>query len=554
MWQAKGLGFRQLVIVPVLALGLGCSRSPKPPAVPSDTTPPTVITTLPASGAVGVALNSTFTVTFSEAMDAGTLTTTTLLLASPSGSVAGSVSTTGMSATFTPAAALANGTTYTATVTPGVKDLAGNALATAHTWTFTTLPGARVWGTAAVIETLTGQAYSPRVATNANGTSFAVWRQYDGSGNRVWANRFLPGTGWGTATIIQASTDPAGPPVGDPAVAVDPNGHAMVVWNEFDPGAPGNTNITSIWSARYTAGTGWGAAQLVETGPLTAGVPQVAMDPNGNAIVVWTQDNKVRANRHVPGTGWGTDGPIETANVPSSTTPLVAMDASGNAMAVWSGFAGARANRYVAGTGWGTATDLGTTGRHLQLAVTASGNATVVSDLMDAVSGLYSIRSNRYLAGSGWQAVEVLDTNIDIGSDGSPKVAVSSSDDAIAVWSRFEGAQYHIMAAKRPAAASWGAAVRLDRDTGSAGGSQVAMNANGDSFLVFYQHDGNRNNIWSSRRLAADPTWSTAELIETDNANSAAAPQVGVDGAGNAVAVWRQSDNTRDNIWSNQFR
>jgi hypothetical protein len=41
-------------------------------------------------------------------------------------------------ATLTPSAALAASTTYTATVTTGVKDLAGNAMAQNRVWSFTT--------------------------------------------------------------------------------------------------------------------------------------------------------------------------------------------------------------------------------------------------------------------------------------------------------------------------------------------------------------------------------------------------------------------------------
>src|SRR5207249_3530266 len=48
------------------------------------------------------------------------------------------VSYAGVTATFTPASTLAPLTTFTATVTTGAKDLAGNALATGFSWSFTT--------------------------------------------------------------------------------------------------------------------------------------------------------------------------------------------------------------------------------------------------------------------------------------------------------------------------------------------------------------------------------------------------------------------------------
>jgi hypothetical protein len=43
-------------------------------------------------------------------------------------------------ATFTPPSSLATNTVYTATVTTGVKDAAGNAMAANKVWAFTTVP------------------------------------------------------------------------------------------------------------------------------------------------------------------------------------------------------------------------------------------------------------------------------------------------------------------------------------------------------------------------------------------------------------------------------
>lgn len=102
-----------------------------------DTTAPTVISTSPANAATGVALSANIVVGFSEAMDAATITTTTFTLKQGSTVVAGAVSYTGKTATYNPTANLTAGLVYTATVTTGAKDLAGNALAAIKTWTFT---------------------------------------------------------------------------------------------------------------------------------------------------------------------------------------------------------------------------------------------------------------------------------------------------------------------------------------------------------------------------------------------------------------------------------
>jgi hypothetical protein len=108
-------------------------------AVQADVTAPTVLSVTPLSNATSVAVNANPTVTFSELMNASTITSTTFTLKQGSTVVAGTVSYSGTTATFTPSAALAGGTIYTGTVTTGAKDAAGNALASNYTWTFTTV-------------------------------------------------------------------------------------------------------------------------------------------------------------------------------------------------------------------------------------------------------------------------------------------------------------------------------------------------------------------------------------------------------------------------------
>ncbi|MEK6654011.1 MAG: Ig-like domain-containing protein, partial [Thermodesulfobacteriota bacterium] len=104
--------------------------------IPGDTTPPTVSSTIPANAATGVAVNSAMAAVFSEAMQP--LTTATFTLMQGATPVSGAVTYAGVTATFTPAVSLAPSTVYTATITIGAKDLAGNALAVDKVWSFTT--------------------------------------------------------------------------------------------------------------------------------------------------------------------------------------------------------------------------------------------------------------------------------------------------------------------------------------------------------------------------------------------------------------------------------
>ena len=99
---------------------------------------PMVQSTIPLNNALNVARNSEIVFTFSEAMDPLTINTSTFTLMQGTTPVAGTMAYSGITATFIPTNSLAASTTYTATITTGAKDLAGNALAANTVWNFTT--------------------------------------------------------------------------------------------------------------------------------------------------------------------------------------------------------------------------------------------------------------------------------------------------------------------------------------------------------------------------------------------------------------------------------
>src|SRR6185369_13338343 len=107
-------------------------------AASADITPPTVSSTVPVNAATGVVISGKLTAAFSEAMDPLTIGIASFTLKQGVTPIAGTVSYTGVTATFTPGASLAPLTVYTATITTAAKDLAGNALVTNYSWSFTT--------------------------------------------------------------------------------------------------------------------------------------------------------------------------------------------------------------------------------------------------------------------------------------------------------------------------------------------------------------------------------------------------------------------------------
>ncbi|MBI5779241.1 MAG: hypothetical protein HZA49_07280 [Planctomycetes bacterium] len=288
-------------------------------------------------------------------------------------------------------------------------------------------------------------------------------------------------------------------------VAVDSNGNAIAVWNQFDG------TRTNIWANRYVSGTGWATAGLIETDDIgNAYSPQIAFDANGNALAVWKQSDGNRdniwANRYVSGTGWATAELIETNNAGGASDPQIAFDSDVNALVVWSQFDGTRSN----------------------------------------------IWANRYVSGTGWATAELIETD-NAGNAVIPQIAVDSGGNAIAVWDQSDGTRFNIWANRYVSGTGWATAELIEtNNVATAYFPQVSVDSGGNAWAVWYQSDGTRFNIWANRYVSGTG-WATAGLIETDNAGDAFNPQIAVDSNGKAIAVWDQNDGYRNNIWANRF-
>ena len=109
-----------------------------------DTTPPSVVSTAPSSGASGVVAGTNVTARFSEPLAASTVNGSTFQLRNGAGQLVSAVVTwdgATSSAVLDPSSGLAYSAAYAATVkggTGGVTDVAGNPLASDVTWSFTT--------------------------------------------------------------------------------------------------------------------------------------------------------------------------------------------------------------------------------------------------------------------------------------------------------------------------------------------------------------------------------------------------------------------------------
>ena len=133
-----------LLLVTALGCGDGETTTSSTASTGSNTTGssmgvvPTVAMTTPTDTSTGVLVSTKITASFSAPMDASSITDMTFTLTQGGAAVLGAVTFEGGDAIFTPAAPLAGGTEFTATITTGAKGLSGRALEKDYAWKFQT--------------------------------------------------------------------------------------------------------------------------------------------------------------------------------------------------------------------------------------------------------------------------------------------------------------------------------------------------------------------------------------------------------------------------------
>jgi hypothetical protein len=172
-----------------------------------------------------------------------------------------------------------------------------------------------------------GMAWSPGQISMIEPSQYQVVLNPPGNGTAVWIQgtslfaSTFNGSTWTTPVQIDTTAY-------SPSLAVDPNGNATVVWID--------TATTQIKSATLPFGESWGPLMVVETyigGFL--GFTSLAVDPNGNAVAFWSSDSGMQSATKLFNQGWSSVTTFPNTGTSNSHFPVVAVDPQGNAMALW---------------------------------------------------------------------------------------------------------------------------------------------------------------------------------------------------------------------------
>ena len=366
---------------------------------------------------------------------------------------------------------------------------------------------------------------------------------------------------WAGAQPLQAIKE--GEEAGFPVMAMDRQGNALVLWFQ---GVRDSGSGWILFAVRYTAGTGWETPTAVSTGgSVNRGSASMAMDGQGNALVVWTEGDEsaavIRTNRYTTGSGWGTPRRVPTEEGSSLGSPDLAVDNKGNAVVVWrQKFEAAGAFSfdvwgvyYEHGVGWGEPELIDRESRTL-----AAPPRVVANDAGDAVAvwrkgseARFDICASVFRAGVGWGAVEYVQKKPAEG--GCCTLAMDGMGSAVVLWSQYERASVTMWANHWVRGEGWGAAqmIQVD-DKGDAQSPSVAADATGNAMAVWRQDDGVWASVWAARYIQS-VGWQKAERMESCIAGDADVPDVAVDERGNALAVWRQKKGVYEHIWASRY-
>jgi hypothetical protein len=229
-----------------------------------------------------------------------------------------------------------------------------------------------------------------------------------------------------------------GPGIAEGAgIAVDQSGGVYVAYNGAAIGA--GPPYSLMW-AKYTPATGWQGPRLAYNSPDNFFLVFPAIDSEGRLVVVfYSNAGGLESIVYDPATSsWGRVQKV-SRNVPTGVTGMAANASGTQLVAAYLGRTGLLYSLYNHSTAkWSAPAPIpgseqatfnaGAGGTHLQMAVDASGNVIVMSE-MKAGRGEYTVAGFRY-NGSGWQETVLLPPSpysADLENSGSTALAPDGS-------------------------------------------------------------------------------------------------------------------------------
>jgi hypothetical protein len=412
-----------------------------------------------------------------------------------------------------------------------------------------------------------------QVGVDQLGNAVFVWQRYDGSAScnpsygclRIQTRaRSAAGSLSAVQTLSGAGKDAA-----LPQVAVDSNGNAYFVWEKQDATTDcGGSGCLRIQLRVRSAAGALSAVQTLSGAGKSAVSPQIAIDQNDDAVVVWARDDGSSSSccTRIQTRTRSADGTLSTLQTLSSSgnadSPQVGVDAGADAVFIWRRGTLIEDRARSAGGTLSAVQNLSSGQPTLspEVGVDQSGNALFIWVRRDGSTDCnfggrsgpcYRIQAAARSAAGTLSAVQTLS---DPGQDALfPEVAVDQSGNAAFTWSRYDGTTgctFSIGCLRAQTVVRSSAGVLSTVQTLSPSGQgafnpQVGMDQSDKAVFVWQAGGGNPSSRIKSRTRAANGTLSAVQII-SGAATNETEPQVAVNPSGNAIASWSSVDGTTD--------
>jgi hypothetical protein len=177
-------------------------------------------------------------------------------------------------------------------------------------------------------------------AFNNYGEGILVWWVGGDETESVWGSAYERDCGWGASIELATANVAAHQHMYFPVAQFGDSGTALIVWNQTTAG----DSALDVWSASYSAATGWRSGSRLTATVRNALEPRVAMDGDGNALIYWMQQDtsnwEIFRIWSLRTTAMGESEQPVQMNDPGETKvwlPSAAFASDGAAMLIWYG-------------------------------------------------------------------------------------------------------------------------------------------------------------------------------------------------------------------------
>ena len=130
------------------------------------------------------------------------------------------------------------------------------------------------------------------------------------------------------------------------------------------------------------------------------------------------------------------------------------------------------------------------------------------------------------------------------------KVALTSDGNAIAAWQESNSGHTNVWASFHTVGTGWGTPFLLESDTQDATQVQVAVDGQGNAYVVWSQYDGARSDIWMNH-YTAGTGWSGATQLSSPGFGiENFSPKVAANADGDVVFAWVNQANSDYAVWA----